>query len=79
MPDCENIPSLMDSSTIDVDGFLEDWNKFLREALAVNLPSQKTLMIPVKCPGFNWGIVAPKGITIEQVVDSYRDICPIWR
>ena len=63
----------------NVEALLDDWNKFLREVFGVSLPSKNMLATPKSCVGFNWGVVSPKGITIEKTINSYSGICPVWR
>lgn len=67
------------SFDLNVEAFLDDWSKFLKEVFKTGLPSQKKIILPKTRPGFGWGVLVPRQITIEGSVGSYSDICPVWR
>lgn len=67
------------ASALNTEAFLDDWEKFLKEAFKISLPSRKKILLPQTRPGFGWGIITPKGMTNERALQSYAGICPIWR
>lgn len=64
---------------LNTEAFMDDWSKFLKEVFKLGLPSRKKIILPKTRPGFGWGIITPGGMTIERAIQSYADICPIWR
>lgn len=67
------------ASVLNVEEFLDDWSKFLRDVFKVGLPSRKKIVLPKTRLGFGWGVLTPKGMAIERALASYADVCPIWR
>ncbi len=64
---------------MDIEIFLDNQTKFLWEVFKIGLPAQDTIKIPKTHPDFRWGVVMPQSLTIEQIICSYSDICPVWR
>ncbi len=67
------------ASVLNTEAFLDDWSKFLKEVFKISLSSRKKILLPKTKPGFGWGVLTPRGMTIERVLESFNGICPIWR
>lgn len=65
--------------SLNVEVFLDDWAKFFKDVFKLGLPSRKKIILPETRSGFGWGVVAPKGMTIEGTLQGYAGICPVWR
>src|SRR3989344_221866 len=67
------------SSLLKVEAFIADWREFYRQvhSMKVNPPSSKRL--PPVTPGFNWGVLVPKGTKPQRAYEMVAAMFPCWK
>lgn len=67
--DLDNGGVTYEETTLNVEAFLDDQAKFLREIFKVGLPSRKRLVLPKTRLGFGWGIVRVPQLSAQRMFD----------
>lgn len=60
------------ASTLNVEEFLDDWAKFLRDVFRIGLPSRKKIVLPKTRVGFGWGVVMPQDLSAQHMLDVLK-------
>lgn len=60
------------ASALNVEEFLDDWAKFLWEVYRSGLPSREKIVLPKTQVGFEWGVVMPKGLLAQRILDVLK-------
>lgn len=58
-----------EETTLNVEAFLDDQAKFLKEVFNVGLPGRRKLTLPKPRPGFGWGVVRVPGLSAQRMFD----------
>ncbi len=67
------------NQVVPIEPYYDGWSSFFRQVFKLNLPSQENIKIPQTDKEFNWSVIIPQGLTIEKIISSYEDVCPVWR
>ena len=60
------------ASVLDVEAFLDDWAKYLKDVFSVGMPSRKKLVLPKVRQGFGWGIVRVPDLSAQSMLNALR-------
>ena len=55
--------------TFNVEAFLDDWAKYLKEVFQVGLPSREKLALPPVRQGFGWGVIRLPSLSAQRMFD----------
>lgn len=60
------------ASSLNVEAFLDDWAKHLKEVYSVGMPSRKKLALPKVRQGFGWGVVRVRGLSAQRMLNVLK-------
>ena len=56
--------------TMNVEAFLDDQAKYLKEVFRIGMPSRKKLALPPTRPGFGWGVIRLPSLSAQRMFDE---------
>ena len=70
--DLDNGGITFEKTRLNVEAFLDDQAKYLREVFNVGFPSHKKLKLPKVRQGFGWGVVRVRSLSAQRMLDVLK-------